>query len=250
MHVYIYDSFVNQKKYQRALEHVETRITDLGLSGKICRLGVMTKIQDIVANEIRRGAKTIIAVGNDQTINQTINSLVGSEVPLGIIPIGSEYNTVAECLGINSAEEACDILSARRIEKLDLGKANYFYFLTNASITGKGTVVEINQNYSIEILEKGEIRIVNLPPENKINLPTIGKFDPQDGFLELYVKTEEKKNMFKKIVDQGVFTFEKLTINNNVYPLLIDNATHVDPPVEINIAKRALNVIVGKGRNF
>jgi len=250
MHVYIYDSFVNQKKYQRALANVETRITDLGLNGKICRLGVMTKIQDIVTNEIRRGAKTIIAVGNDQTINQAINALVGSEVPLGIIPIGSEYNTVAECLGINSAEEACDILSARRIEKLDLGKANYFYFLTNASITGKGTVVEINQDYSIEILEKGSIHIVNLPPENKINLPARGKFDPQDGRLELYIKTEAKKNFFKKIVDQSVFTFEKLTINNNSYPLLIDNATQVAPPVEINIAKRALNVIVGKKRNF
>lgn len=250
MHVYIYDSFVNQKKYQNALARVETRITDLGLNGKISRLGVMTKIQDIVANEVKRGAKTIIAVGNDQTINQAINSLVGLPVPLAIIPIGDEYNTVSSCLGIESAEAACDILSARRIEKLDLGRANNFYFLTNASITGKGTVVEINQDYSIEILEKGSIHIVNLPPENKQSLPARGKFDPQDGRLELYIKTEAKKNLFKKIVDQSVFTFEKLTINNNSYPLLIDNATKVDPPVEINIAKRAINMIVGKQRNF
>ncbi len=34
MHVYVYDSFLNQKKYDRILARLETRITDLGLNGK------------------------------------------------------------------------------------------------------------------------------------------------------------------------------------------------------------------------
>ena len=100
MHIYIYDSFVNQKKYDKILARIETRITDLELNGKISRLGVMKNIPDIVSNELKRGAKTIIAVGNDKTINQVINSLAGSQVPLGIIPIGRENNQISFALGI------------------------------------------------------------------------------------------------------------------------------------------------------
>lgn len=250
MHVYIYDSFVNQKKYNNALAKIETRITDLGLNGKICRLGLMTKIQDTIQNEIKRGAKTLIVVGNDQTINQAVNVLAGSEIPLGIIPVGDDDNLVAQALGIEPGAAACDTLSARRIERLDLGLANNYYFLTNAMITGKGTVVEINRNYSIEILDKGEIYITNLPPASKDSLPTRAKFDPQDGKLELYIKTEAKKKIFQKVIDQSVFQFEKIIISNNDYPLLIDNAMKVDAPVEISIYKKALNVIVGKNRYF
>jgi len=41
MHVYVYDSFLNQKKYDRILARLETRITDLGLNGKISILLIM-----------------------------------------------------------------------------------------------------------------------------------------------------------------------------------------------------------------
>ncbi|MCK4553680.1 hypothetical protein KAU19_01815, partial [Candidatus Parcubacteria bacterium] len=64
MHIYIYDSYVNQKKYDKVLARIETRITDLGLNGKISRLGLMKNIPDLVYNELKRGVKTIIAVGN------------------------------------------------------------------------------------------------------------------------------------------------------------------------------------------
>ena len=132
MHIYIYDDYVNTKKYDTILAKMETRITDLGLNGKIIRLGIMKNIFDAVENELKNEAKTIVAVGNNKTVNKIINAMINAEIksdleikaPLGVIPLGEKNNSIAKALGIETPEDGCDILSARMIEKLDLGRAN------------------------------------------------------------------------------------------------------------------------------
>jgi len=252
MHVYIYDSFLAQKKYDRILANIETRITDLGLNGKICRLGIMKNVYDMIENELKRGAKTIIAVGNDHTINQIINPLANHNVPLGIIPVGQNNNLIATALGIEPEEAACDILSARRIIKLDLGKANNYYFLSNATINNQGTSIKINKDYSIEIMSQGETRVINLTaPDNDLPIPgTQDKFDPQDGILELFIKTKISKNILKKITGHSIFPLKKLTIINEKLPVVLDNSIQITTPVQIGVVKQKLNVIVGRKRNF
>lgn len=249
MHVYIYDSFLNQKKYDNILTRVETRITDLGLNGKICRLGAMKSIKDMVEGELKRGATTIIAVGNDKTVSQVVNTMapLNSTTPLGIIPIGRRENIISAALGIETAEEACETLSARRIEKLDLGTANNYYFLAGATIGGKGTILEI-KSYSVEIMEEGEIKIINLPPSE--NFPA----NPQDGVLDLYIQTVGKKKFLfgkEKAAGQSVFPLKKLSVMNiKNQPLILDGTITVNTPIEIGVEKQRLNVIVGKGRKF
>lgn len=248
MHIYIYDSFLNQKKYNNILTKIETRITDLGLNGKISRLGALKNVRDAVERELRAGAKTITAVGNNQTINQVAGALVKANIPLGIIPVGRENNSIAGALGIKSELSACDILSARRIEKLDLGLANNQIFLEKASITNQGTLIEIN-DCSIEILEDGQIEIINFS-EKGASRPPKGKFDPRDGSLELFIKTKAGKNFFKKIIGQSIFSFTKLFLINKNRPLLLDGSLSLETPVEIGVAKQKLSVIVGKERGF
>ncbi|KKR22067.1 MAG: Diacylglycerol kinase family enzyme [Parcubacteria group bacterium GW2011_GWE2_39_37] len=249
MHVYIYDSFLNHNKYHNLLAKIETRITDLGLNGKICRLGASKNYSATIQDEIKRGAKTIIAVGNDETINQVINAMNGSEIPLGIIPVGKNESLVATSLGIGRELLACDILSARRIEKLDLVLANDTLFLTEGKITTKGSIIEINQGYSIEILEGGEVSIINLPLST-VDLPTTGKFKPDDGLLEVFIKTKETANFLKKSVGQSVFTTKELTLDNKSYLLRVDNSIDIKTPIKIKSCPQSLNVIVGKNRTF
>lgn len=249
MHIYIYDAFVNQKKYEKTLAAIETRITDLGLNGKIIRLGPMKNIYDLVKTELKRGAKTMVAVGDDKTVNQVINSLAGSGVPLGIIPIGKDSQQIAAALGIDLETAACDNLSARRIIKLDLGIANGQYFLSSAKIASNGTTVEINNDYSIEIMGDGDVNAVNLATGHNDVQPDI-KFNPQDGVLELYIRTKESKSFFKKTTGQSIFSLQKLNIINTKQPLILDNSIKISTPAEISIAPQALNVIVGKERKF
>jgi len=249
MNIFIYDSFLNQKKYDRLLARLETRITDLGLNGKISRLSLMRNIGDTVKNELKRGAKTIIAVGNNKTINQIINSLAGSSVPLAVIPIGEENNDIAKSLGIESVDQACDILSARLLARLDLGLANQTYFLSNATIENQGTVVDMSDDYTIEAVKTGLIHVLNLA-NPKIKLPPKVKIAPDDGVLELVISAESNKNLFSKQDDQSIFKINKVVINNLKTQLILDGAVAVTMPATITVVKQALNVIVGKGRSF
>ena len=249
MNIFIYDSFLSQKKYNRLLARLETRITDLGLNGKISRLSATRNVREAINNELKRGAKTIIAVGNNQTINQIINSLAGSDVPLGIIPIGENNNSIANSLGIRSAEEACDILSARLLTKVDLGLANQTYFLSNISINNQGTIIDMNKNYTIETTEKGLIYIFNLIGE-QIQLPPKVKISPDDGLLELVINTQSNKSFFTKQSHQSIFKIKKITIHNLKNKLILDDSIAISGPAEITIALKHLNIIVGKNRNF
>ena len=259
MHVYIYDLYVTQPKFSNTITRVETRITDLGLNGKIIRLGVMSSLYDSIENELNKGAKTIIAVGNNSLLNQVINSVarltalnsVNKNIPIGFIPIGKKDNEIADHLGITLNEEACDILSARRVQKLDLGLINNYYFLTQATITTEGTTVEIDKNYSIEILEEGEVGIVNLPIN--VEMPENIKSNAKDGVLELFIKTRNAKKFLPISTgkpNQSVFSFQKLKIINSKYPVIIDNSINIPTPVNITIAKEKINLIVGKNRSF
>jgi len=249
MNIFIYDSFLNHKKYDRLLARLETRITDLGLNGKISRLSLMRNVDDTVKNELKRGAKTIIAVGNNKTISQVINSLAGSPVPLGVIPVGEENNDIAKSLGIESVDGACDILSARLLARLDLGLAKQVYFLGHATIENQGTVINMSDDYTVEATNNGLIHVFNLADPG-IKLPPNINVYPDDGILELAINAQGNKKIFSKQEDQSIFKIQKIIINNPEAQLILDGAVFLPTPVEITIVKQHLNVIVGKNRNF
>jgi len=244
MHVYIYDDYLNKSKYNRAINRLETRLTDLGLNGKIIRLGGIKNIKGTIQHEIKLGAKTIVAVGNNQTINKIIGAIIDTEIYsdfqkntlLGLVPVGDD-NSIATSFGIRNIDEACNILLARRIEKIDLGLVGNYYFLNQASIQSLGTILYID-DYNLEIEEKGEVRIINLlsDPKEKI------KSNPHDGKLDILIKTRKK--------DESIITTKKLRLSNPQEKLIIDNVVEIDTPVEIGVMKDRVNVIVGKDRLF
>lgn len=244
MHVYIYDDYLNKGKYNKVINRVEIRLTDLGLNGKIIRLGGIKNIKGTIQNEIKLGAKTVIAVGNNQTVNKIIGALVDTDIYgdfqkktlLGLIPIGDD-NSIAASFGIRNDEEACNILLARRVAKIDLGLADHYYFLNQASIQSLGTTLEID-DYTIEVNEKGEVRIINLLSDQGENI----KSNPHDGLLDVYIKT--RKN------DQTYFNVKKLKINNPEHKLVIDGVVELNTPTTVGIVKEILGVIVGRERTF
>lgn len=263
MHVYIYDDFLNKKKYDNTLAKIETRITDLGLSGKIIRLGTMRSSLSFLENEIKQGAKTIIAVGNDQTASKIVNSMMNvllkdslnPNLPFAYIPINDKFNQISECLGIRPEENACEVLSARRIEKIDIGEVSSEnqsvkrYFISQAEISNRGTSIEIDKKYSLEIMEEGSVNIFNLPiyPE----LAEKNNSNPTDGLLEVCIQNKSK-GFFKKSNEDSlsIFSTNHIKVTNNNHSLLLDNSIEAPTPATINVLRRKLNVIVGKGRKF
>ena len=244
MHVYVYDDYLNKNKFNRIINRIEIRLTDLGLNGKILRLSGIKNIKAAIQNEIRIGAKTIVAVGNNQTINKIIGAIIDNDLYgdfqkktlLGIIPIGDD-NSIARSFGIKDPEEACNILLARRIEKIDLGLAGSHYFLNEATIQSMGTVLEIG-DYSIETKEKGEIKIINLLKDKEEKI----KSNPHDGLLDIIIKTKK--------TDDTYLNATSFKISNPEEKLIVDGIVEIDTPAEIGIIKDRVNIIVGKDRMF
>lgn len=97
---------------------------------------------EVAAQAVRDGFKTIVAAGGDGTVNEVVNGLVGSDVALGILPVGT-MNVFAAELGLpGDLEEAWAIIQAGRTRRVDLLRANQQYFVQLAGVGLDAQVVQ------------------------------------------------------------------------------------------------------------
>lgn len=252
MHFYLYDDFLTEKKYKSALDKIENRLTDLEMKHKTARLSILKNIKEMIEDEIRHGATTIVVVGDDQTVFKAINVLAyHPDVTLGIIPIGPQ-NNIAKILGIPLEEEACDILSSRIIKKLDLGKINHHYFISEVSFKGGGVGVSCDNKFTIRPDASSEARIYNFNFRDSFAFT-----NPQDGVLELFVQGKNPSLLPKLFgsdtkKDMSLFSFTKAEITGDKNPveLIIDQQHTIKTPATVTILPKKLKVVVGKNRMF
>lgn len=252
MYLYLYDSFLNNKKYSNLLAKIETRLTDLGIGGKIFRLSPLRNATELLNEEAKNGIKTVVVVGNDKTFGQIINIVAQLNTTLGFIPVGPE-NKIAQILGINSPEEACNIIAARIIQKVDLGKANNTYFLSNITIESGQLTIECEDKFNVTPQNQDQISICNLRPLFALNQGPTDYFNPQDGFLEILIQPLTRK-LFRRSKQTGnssIIPFKKIAIRSrDSLPVVTDGQKILKTPVKIEIVPKKLKLIVGKNRMF
>lgn len=96
----------------------------------------------VAAAAVREGFKTIVAAGGDGTVNEVVNGIAGSDVALGILPVGT-MNVFAAELGLpGDLEEAWAIIRAGRTRRVDLVRANQQYFVQLAGVGLDAQVVQ------------------------------------------------------------------------------------------------------------
>lgn len=246
MNLYIYDDFLNKSRYNRIISKIEIRLTDLGLNGKIIRLGTIKNIKSLIQQEIRNGVKNIIAVGDNKTANKVVNALIGEKsndlfinnILFFIIPVGNSNQSIASALGIKKEEEACNILLARRVEQIDLGMVNNYYFLNKAVVSNKNILVNFDEKYKVEINNKSSLNIINLNENNNYNNE---KLFPNNGVLAMLVIDKDNNYSYLPVKDI------KIIGEGNI---VLDNSTEITLPVNIKVIEKKLKVIIGKDRLF
>lgn len=247
MYSYIYDSFLSEKKYITTLNQVEAKITELGLSGKICRLAPLRSLRDIVMQELRRNPKMIVVAGNDWIVSQVASMVLDANVPLGIIPIG-DNNKIAAGLGITT-NNAADVLGQRRMIKIDLGLMNRYIFLRKAKFYSNNAIIRIDNKYNINA-RKAWVEIVNFLNPDEEEWDSENTPSPEDGLLYLIIKNKEGGLFSKKQISQTIIPFEYISIESKEKEILLDNALTINNPKEVSILKKRLKMVVGKHRNF
>ncbi len=248
MYYYIYDSFVQAKEYQRELAAIENRLADFGITGTIGRLSLFRDAGELVTDEVRRGAKTIVVVGNDSTVRKVVGAVVASRATLGIIPLGPG-NTFAKLFGVPSGVEACEVLSRRIVVPLDVGKINGKYFLSRIRIPRADLMLHCEGRYDIHAARDGEVQIKNVGwVDDAPAAPELG--DPHDGMLETVIDVREPGGLFHRAVwRRSTIPMRTITIEG-AQPIqaFVDEEKYAHPRLEISILPRRLRVITGRDR--
>ena len=85
---------------------------------------------------VKKGIDALAVYGGDGTLREVISGLIGSEIPLVILPGGSA-NVMATELGISSnLKEACMLLNHSPLETktIDIGQFDKSYFIVGISL--------------------------------------------------------------------------------------------------------------------
>ena len=97
-------------------------------------------IAGVVAEALRDGADQVFAAGGDGTVSAVVDSLVNSDIPLGIIPAGTS-NVVAQELGIPlQIDRACKMLAGKtEVRSIDAIEYDGHYYVLSIG-TGLGAL--------------------------------------------------------------------------------------------------------------
>ena len=99
----------------------------------------------MVVREYQHQIDCVIVGGGDGTMNAVVDSLVETNLPLGILPLGTANDLVRTLQIPTSIKGACDVIAKGNLKSIDLGWVNGKYFFNVASI---GLSVDITNKLS------------------------------------------------------------------------------------------------------
>ncbi|OGH80754.1 MAG: hypothetical protein A3I29_04235 [Candidatus Magasanikbacteria bacterium RIFCSPLOWO2_02_FULL_44_11] len=233
---------------------MEISLTDFGIAGKILRLHNFVDAKPIIDDEIKRGAKTFVVVGNDRTLGHVLSRAATAGCTFGFIPIGS-FTSIAGVLGIPVGLEACTILSRRRKECLDVGWVNNRFFISQLHIHPSRIEIIYDEKFRVTAKDKMELVICNLQPyfwkKDKKDLET-RVVHPQDGKLEAFVRPLTKNRWWGYTYeDPSIFPFEEMEVRGEQpFPVEADGKITKEIRLKIKLAHTKVEMIVGRDRKF
>lgn len=252
MYLYIYDTFVQDRRFEKELQKVENRLTDLGLASKIVRLGLFRRADEFIRDEIKRGGiDTVVVVGNDATVRQVIDVVAETKVALGIIPFGPE-NQIAALLGVPEGEAACDVLSARIIENIDAGVVNSKRFICRVVIPAAKVEINCEGSYKVMPRGKGTVEARNLYASSAGERGPVS--NPRDGRLEVVLQISARGGLLsflKSLRGNSVLSLKSFEVRaQEPVTALMDGGPMEGARFDFSVEPKALKVITGKGRRF
>ena len=100
------------------------------------------KLGEIVRERMRHGFDLVVAVGGDGTVSAVIDGIVGSQIPLGIIPAGTGNLIARELCIPGDINDAFRLIAgAPRSRKIDVMRIGNRVFVLNTSVGISAAVI-------------------------------------------------------------------------------------------------------------
>lgn len=189
-YAFIYDDVLNDRRYERAIAEVDVRLTSLDLQGRVVRLSLFRSAKELIEQMVREGVTTIVIIGNDHSLDKMMWFLPDMDVTIGYIPVVEPWD-IATLLGIPTGPNACDVLAARFVETVDVGRIDDRYFLTSVRMPQTMAAIDIEGQYRLSAIHGGSITIRNIGDQHGER----GRLsEAKDGYLEVVIEPGEAPN--------------------------------------------------------
>lgn len=183
-YAFIYDDQTEGRRYEREMSALGARLTALEIYGSKLTAPLFRNAQQAADYILRQAISTIVVIGNDHTLTRAMRFLPDMNVTIGYIPL-FQPAAIGALLGIPVGVDACDILAARLIEKIDIGRCEDHYFFTEVTLAHTTASVEIERQYRLSPIVGGSISIRNMAKSLQQSGGAL--CDAQDGKLEAVI---------------------------------------------------------------
>jgi diacylglycerol kinase (ATP) len=119
----------------RAYEEARARLTDLGVPlVDTFPVSDGARLPETVHSAVKNGCDLVVVGGGDGTVSCAVDEVVGRDVVLGVLPLGTA-NDFARTLQIPfEVAAACDTIANGKVVDVDLGLVDDNYFVNVASV--------------------------------------------------------------------------------------------------------------------
>ena len=266
-------------KFEKLQTELSGLLAEFKVAGEISRVTPLRGVQELVDMASQRGAKTLVACGNDDTFNQMLAALKGRDFTLGFIPF-DENSVLAKILGIENVFAGVKTVAGRRVEKIDLAKIADNYFISFLefgvmshrlkeaglwqslkllSSEAKAFSIRIDDSYSVNINGLGGL-VANIRAKSnqseKIANPTDGSLDllilERMGKMQVLAhKKAIADGVLEKVPNTTVIKCKKIEFLEPLgLPLTMLGRVVAKFPATVEIIPQRLRMIVGKNRTF
>ncbi len=144
-------------KVSKVLSQVEAELDQRSIEYKTMQTEAPEHATDL-ARTFGKEYEVVVTVGGDGTINEVVCGLNGSNIPIGIIPVGTGNDFARTCfIPIGNANKAVDTLLAHDVKDCDVGLMNGKLFI---SVVGIGFEGATNTNLQKFKFLQGQLRIL------------------------------------------------------------------------------------------
>lgn len=115
-------------------DDVRRLLEEIGIQADIAETEYAGHATKLAKDAKKEGYTIVVACGGDGTVGEAAIGLIGSDVALGILPLGSA-NNVARMMHVPfDLTEAAKLLRLGEIRNVDVGRCNGKYFLETAGV--------------------------------------------------------------------------------------------------------------------
>lgn len=240
MYVYLYDKATKDPHYESMLASIETRLIEFGMNGKVERLTVYKDLDRVIEQHVKKGAHTVVAVGDDATLRGAMQACWNHDVTLGFIPL--KKTEWSDRLRLPIGAEAVDVLSKRLTRSLSIGLTKNFPILEACAFTATPDAwIRCDDQYTITFTQDSVCHIINESTQDIDN-------EEHGHTFRIAIAPLKNSRFKKKKKTESTFFARSCMIgtSTNAIPLSIDGVNEIQSPAELTLYRKHLNIVVGK----